>query len=50
MRRQEYFPNKRRRQNLKKDLNEVEMTYLPDKKFKVMVIKMFSKVGRMVET
>lgn len=47
MRRQEYFPNEIKPQ--KKDLKEGERSNLPDKEFQVMVIKMLTRVRRMVE-
>ena len=36
---EEYVPNKIRRQTLRNRLNEMEISNLPDKLFKVMVIK-----------
>ena len=36
---EEYVLNERIRQNLEKELNEVEMSNMPDIEFKVMVIK-----------
>ena len=31
------------------DLNEIELRYLPEKEFKVMVIKMLIKLGRRMD-
>lgn len=41
MKKQNYVPNKRTRQTPEKNLNEMEVSNLPDKEFKLMVIKMF---------
>lgn len=44
--RQEYDPNNRTRQNLRKDLNEMELTTLRHKEFKAIVIKMLTGLKR----
>lgn len=47
---EEYVPNQKRKQILKelkkkkKDLNETKVSNLSDKKFKVIVIKMFGRI------
>lgn len=36
---QEYVPNKRTGKTSEKDINKVELSDLPDKEFRIMVIK-----------
>lgn len=43
------FQIKKQDKTLKKELNETEISKLPDKEFKVMVIKMLPKFGRRMD-
>lgn len=38
--------NERIQQNFKEKINKMEISYLPDKGFKVMIIKMLTKLRR----
>ena len=49
MKRQEYVPNEGTRQNPKEELREVETNNLPDKEFKVMIIKMLNKLEKRMD-
>ena len=42
-------PNKRKRQNLGKEPNKTEISNLPEKEFKVMVIKTLTELGRIMD-
>ena len=45
----EYVPNKRTRKASEKELDRKEISKLPDKEFKVMVIKMLLQLGRRMD-
>ena len=50
MRQRNIFQMKEQDKNLQKELNKKEISNLPDKEFKVIVIKMLMELGRrMVE-
>lgn len=44
---EEYAPYERIRQNVRKSLNEMEISNVPDKEFEIMVIKMLTGLERM---
>ena len=48
MKKQEYIPKKERGKTPESDLNEMEISDLSDKGFKIIVIKMFSMVRRIM--
>ena len=46
MKKQEYIPNKEQDKTLETDLNKMEITNLPDREFKITVMKMLTEVRR----
>ena len=50
MRRQEYAPNERTRQNFRKRTNEMDISNQPGKVFKVIPIKILTRLGRRMNT
>lgn len=46
---EKYVPKQRMRQNLRKILNKIQISNLPDKEFRALVIKMLIKLGRRIE-
>ena len=46
---EEYVPNEGTRQNLRKCTNEMEISSLPNKEFKVMIIKMLIELRRRMD-
>lgn len=46
---EEYIPNKRKRQTLRRRTKEMGTSLLPDKEFKVMAIKMLTKLERRMD-
>ena len=43
------FQTKEQNKTSEKELNEIEISHLPDKGFKVIAIKMLSKLGRRMD-
>lgn len=43
---EKYVPNKEQDETSEKSLNDMEISYLFDKEFKVMVTKMLTELGR----
>lgn len=43
------FPTKEQDKSLKKDLNKIEVNNLPDKQFKVIIIKVLTNLRRRKE-
>ena len=54
MKRQKYSTNERTRQKLKDQINGEEISNLPEREFRIMIVKMLwrleNKIGKMQET